>query len=66
MNLVKFRNSDLLDTINTFFKDFPTPELNSGFTPKVEITEDRDNFFSTLNCPELRKRILRLMLRTTF
>ncbi|KXK05828.1 MAG: Molecular chaperone (small heat shock protein) [Chlorobi bacterium OLB4] len=60
MNLVKFRNSDLLDTINTFFKDFPTPELNSGFTPKVEITEDRDNFYLNLELPGIKKEDIKI------
>lgn len=60
MNLVKFRNSDLLDTIDTFFKDFPAAPANSNFMPRVEITEDRDNFYLNLEMPGIKKEDIKI------
>lgn len=67
MNLVKFKkNSDLIsDTLNTVFN---SPLLSTwenlspikDFTPKVNISENRDNFNIKLELPGLSKENVKL------
>ena len=66
MNLVKIKNSDLInDTLKTVFNSplFDKWEnLNpaAGYTPKVNINENRDNFNIKLELPGLTKENVKL------
>jgi HSP20 family molecular chaperone IbpA len=63
MNVVKFKkNNDLLnETLNSvfgnqLFSNWENMNLTKSYTPKVNITEDRDNFNIKMELPGLTKR----------
>lgn len=60
MNLVKLNKGDIFDSIDTFFKDFPAATTNTNFMPRVEITEDRDNFYLNLEMPGIKKEDIKI------
>ena len=69
MNIVKFKkDSDILnDTFKTIFNN---PHLGnwenifpaSNYTPKVRITEDRDNFYIKMEMPGMTKEDVKITL----
>lgn len=67
MNVVKFKkNNDLLnETLNSvfgnqLFTDWENLNLTKSYTPKVNITEDRDNFNIKMELPGLTKDDIKL------
>ena len=67
MNVVKFRkNTDLInDTLNTvfnspLFSNWEKSNPTSDYTPKVRISEDRDNFSIKMELPGMRKEDVKL------
>lgn len=66
MNLVKIKNSDLInDTLKTVFNSplfdkWENLNTAAGYTPKVNINENRDNFNIKLELPGLTKENVKL------
>ena len=60
MTLAKINQGDIFDSIDTFFKDFPVATKNPNFMPRVEITEDRDNFYLNLEMPGIKKEDIKI------
>ena len=67
MNVVKFKkNNDLLnETLNSvfgnqLFSNWENMNLTKSYTPKVNITEDRDNFNIKMELPGLTKEDIKL------
>lgn len=67
MNLVKFKkNSDLInDTVKSIlysplFRNWDNQSQASDYTPKVRISEDRDNFHIDMELPGLTKEDVKL------
>lgn len=66
MNLVKIKNSDLInDTLKTVFNSplfdkWENLNTAAGYTPKVNISENRDNFNIKLELPGLTKENVKL------
>ncbi|HMQ68246.1 MAG TPA: Hsp20/alpha crystallin family protein [Ignavibacteria bacterium] len=67
MNVVKFKkNNDLLnETLNSvfgnrLFADWENLNLTKSYTPKVNITEDRDNFNIKMELPGLTREDVKL------
>lgn len=67
MNVVKFKkNNDLLnETLNSvfgnqLFSNWENMNLTKSYTPKVNITEDRDNFNIKMELPGLAKEDVKL------
>jgi HSP20 family protein len=59
MTLVKFKDSDLL--LDKAFKNFfGNWESGSNLSPRVEITEDRDNFYLDVEIPGVRKEDVKI------
>jgi HSP20 family protein len=54
MTLVKFKDSDLL-LDNAFKNFFGNCETGNNLNPRVEITEDRDNFYLDMELPGVKK-----------
>ena len=72
MNVVKFKkNNDLLnETLNSvfgnrLFTDWENLNLTKSYTPKVNITEDRDNFNIKMELPGLTKDDIKLAVEHT-
>ena len=64
MNLVKFKkDKDLLnfeDAVNSIFSDWSGINKNFNVTPRAEITEDKDNFYLTLEMPGVKKEDVKI------
>ena len=67
MNVVKFKkNNDLLnETLNSvfgnqLFSNWENMNLTKSYTPKVNITEDRDNFNIKMELPGLSREDIKL------
>lgn len=67
MNVVKFKkNNDLLnETLNSvfgnqLFTNWENMNLTKSYTPKVNITEDRDNFNIKMELPGLTREDVKL------
>lgn len=64
MNIVKFKkDSDLFnldDAFKTIFSDFGSFSGKSGISPRVDITEDRDNFYISLELAGVKKEDVKI------
>ncbi|MDQ3019679.1 MAG: Hsp20/alpha crystallin family protein [Bacteroidota bacterium] len=66
MNVVKFKDSDLInDTFKTIFnsplfRNWESSNPASNYTPKVRISEDKDNFYIKMEIPGISKEDVKL------